>query len=129
MNSQNPTTRPRMAVTYAPGTVRARRWHGDGDVRGYRPPRGWTACADLTDIRPSAASTCRVRCGGSSKPNNNSSPRRIAPGAVSQNPGAAVARRTRFQHPKQNRQVVAFDQAATWRAHKCLARGMAISAR
>lgn len=34
------------------GTVRARRWHGEGDVRGYRPPRGWTACADLTDIHP-----------------------------------------------------------------------------
>jgi hypothetical protein len=38
-----------MAATYAPGTVRARRRHGDGDVRGYRPPRGWTARADLTD--------------------------------------------------------------------------------
>ncbi|ELC9822334.1 hypothetical protein QYB09_004988, partial [Salmonella enterica] len=34
------------------GTVRARRWHGDGDVRGYRPPRGWTARADLTDLHP-----------------------------------------------------------------------------
>ncbi len=36
------TSRPRMAVTYAPGTVRTRRWHGDGDgdVRGYRPPHG-----------------------------------------------------------------------------------------
>jgi hypothetical protein len=29
-----------MAAIYAPGTVRARRWHGDGDVRGYRPPSG-----------------------------------------------------------------------------------------
>lgn len=46
------TSRPRMAATYAPGTVRARRWHGEGDVRGYRPPLGWTACADLTDIHP-----------------------------------------------------------------------------
>jgi hypothetical protein len=45
-------TRPRMAAIYAPGTVRARRWHGDGDVRGYRPPSGWTAHADLTDIHP-----------------------------------------------------------------------------
>ncbi|ENG6263609.1 hypothetical protein ABU631_004218, partial [Pseudomonas aeruginosa] len=44
------TSRPRMAATYAPGTVRARRWHGEGDVRGYRPPPGWTACADLTDL-------------------------------------------------------------------------------
>ena len=28
-----PTSRPRMAAIYAPGTVRARRWRGDGDVR------------------------------------------------------------------------------------------------
>ena len=44
--------RPRMVATYAPGAVRVRRWHGDGDVRGHRPPRGWTARADLTDIHP-----------------------------------------------------------------------------
>ncbi|PRF43948.1 hypothetical protein [Burkholderia multivorans] len=47
------TSRPRMAAIYAPGTVRARRWHGD--VRGYRPPSGWSACADLTDIHPITA--------------------------------------------------------------------------
>ncbi|WP_425500780.1 hypothetical protein [Pseudoxanthomonas winnipegensis] len=46
------TRRPRMAAIYAPGTVRARRWRGDGAVRGYRPPSGWTARADLTDIHP-----------------------------------------------------------------------------
>jgi hypothetical protein len=46
------SSRPRMAAIYAAGTVRARRWNGDGDVRGYRPPSGWTACADLTDIHP-----------------------------------------------------------------------------
>ena len=46
------SSRPRMAAIYAPGTVRARRWRGDGDVRGYRPPSGWTARADLTDIHP-----------------------------------------------------------------------------
>jgi len=46
------TSRPRMAAIYAPGTVRARRWHGESDVRGYRPPSGWTARADLTDIHP-----------------------------------------------------------------------------
>lgn len=45
-------SRPRMVATYAPGAVRVRRWHCDGDVRGYRPPRGWTARADLTDIHP-----------------------------------------------------------------------------
>ncbi len=46
------TSRPHMAATYAPGTVRARRWHAESDVRGYRPPSGWMACADLTDIHP-----------------------------------------------------------------------------
>jgi len=54
MPTINTTNRPRMAAIYAPGTVRARRWHGDGDVRGYRPPSGWTARADLTDIHPIA---------------------------------------------------------------------------
>ncbi|AVS80765.1 hypothetical protein C8244_06990 [Paracidovorax avenae] len=44
--------RPRMAAIYAPGTVRVRRWHGAGDVRGYRPPSGWSAQADLTDTHP-----------------------------------------------------------------------------
>jgi hypothetical protein len=46
------SSRQRMAAIYAPGTTRARRWHGDGDVRGYRPPSGWSARADLTDIHP-----------------------------------------------------------------------------
>ena len=50
--THQPANRPRIAATYASGTVRARRWHGDGDVRGYRPPRGWTARADLTDLHP-----------------------------------------------------------------------------
>lgn len=46
---RNITRRPRMAAIYSPGTVRARRWHGAGDVRGYHPPAGWSARADLTD--------------------------------------------------------------------------------
>ena len=29
------TSRPRMAAIYAPGTVRARRWRGDGDAVSY----------------------------------------------------------------------------------------------
>jgi len=45
---RNPTGR----AHYASGTTRARRWRGEGDVRGYRPPRGWTACAELTDMHP-----------------------------------------------------------------------------
>lgn len=65
------TSRPRMAAIYAPGTVRARRWHGEGDVRGYRPPSGWTARADLTDIHPITAAPCRAPCGGSSRRRNN----------------------------------------------------------
>ncbi|MCO2824800.1 hypothetical protein FA231_06815 [Pseudomonas aeruginosa] len=46
------TSRPRMAAIYAPGTVRPRRWRGDGDVCGYLPPSGWTTRADLADIHP-----------------------------------------------------------------------------
>ena len=41
-----------MAAIYVTGTVRARHRHGAGDVRSYRPPLGWTARADLTDIHP-----------------------------------------------------------------------------
>lgn len=37
---------------YPPGTVRMRRWRGQGDVRGYRPPAGWIAAADLVDVHP-----------------------------------------------------------------------------
>jgi hypothetical protein len=50
--SRNITRRPRMTAIYSPGTVRARRWNGAGDVRGYRPPAGWSARADLTDTHP-----------------------------------------------------------------------------
>ena len=64
-------SRPRMAAIYAAGTVRARRWNGDGDVRGYRPPSGWTACADSPTFTPSRAAPCRVPCGGSSRRRNN----------------------------------------------------------
>ena len=46
------TCRPRMATTYAPGTVRARRWRGESDLRGFRPLSGCSARADLTDIHP-----------------------------------------------------------------------------
>ncbi len=46
------TSRRCLGAISAPGTVRPRRWHGDGDVRGYRPPSGWSARADLTDIHP-----------------------------------------------------------------------------
>ncbi|MDB5985660.1 MAG: hypothetical protein JWR16_713 [Nevskia sp.] len=41
-----------LKASYAPGTVRARRWNGDGDVRCYIPPRGWTAVAELLDVHP-----------------------------------------------------------------------------
>jgi len=52
MPTTDTTSRPRMAAIYAPGTVRTRRWHGAGDVRGYRPPSSWTARADLTGVHP-----------------------------------------------------------------------------
>ncbi|PVY55483.1 hypothetical protein C8D04_0681 [Simplicispira sp. 125] len=64
MSTANITSRSRMAANYAPGAVRARRWHGEGEVRGYRPRSGWTARAELTDVHPITAAPCRVPCGG-----------------------------------------------------------------
>ena len=90
------TNRPRMAAIYAPGTVRARRWHGDGDVRGYRPPSGWTARADLTDIHPTTRHALPHAAWWiietKEQPSSAPRPGRSALGAVNfKNPGAAVA--------------------------------------
>ena len=41
-----------MRYVYPPGTERWRRHDGAGDVRGYRPRRGWTADAELLDVHP-----------------------------------------------------------------------------
>ncbi|MFD1838946.1 hypothetical protein [Paracidovorax cattleyae] len=49
--SRNITRRQRIAAIYAPGTVRPP-LDGADDVRGYRPPSGWSAQADLTDTHP-----------------------------------------------------------------------------
>ena len=40
------------SYTYLPGTIRARRYDGSGDVRGYRPPKGWEAEAVLVSEHP-----------------------------------------------------------------------------
>ena len=90
--THQPANRPRIAATYASGTVRARRWHGD-DVRGYRPPRGWTARADLTDLHPSrAAPAARVWWIIETRNNEPHRPQsRAALGPVVETPGAAVA--------------------------------------
>lgn len=37
---------------YLPGTVRMRRWYGQGDVRAHLPASGWSAQAVLVDIHP-----------------------------------------------------------------------------
>ncbi|WWZ16813.1 hypothetical protein V8U11_08170 [Pseudomonas chlororaphis] len=37
---------------YPLGSTRMRRWKGQGDVRAYAPPAGWTAVADLIDTHP-----------------------------------------------------------------------------
>jgi hypothetical protein len=37
---------------YNVGTVRWRRYTGEGDVRAYRAPKGWDAFADLRDTHP-----------------------------------------------------------------------------
>ncbi|MFC3656450.1 hypothetical protein ACFOPN_12480 [Xanthomonas hyacinthi] len=66
-----------------PDTVRARRWHGDGDVLGYRPLRGWTA---------RALPACRaVDHRDEGIPPIRASPRPFRLGLVVKNPGAAVA--------------------------------------
>lgn len=63
------TSRPRMTAIYAPGAVRARRWHGD--VRGYRPPSAGQPAPTSPTFTPSRAAPCRVPCGGLSKRRNN----------------------------------------------------------
>jgi len=45
----------RPVAHYPPGTVRYRRWEGTDtnmDIRCYRPPKGWSASADVLDIHP-----------------------------------------------------------------------------
>lgn len=37
---------------YYESGVRWFRWTGPGDVRSYRPPKGWEAFADLVDQHP-----------------------------------------------------------------------------
>jgi len=41
-----------MTYIYLPGTERWRRHDGHGDVRGYRPRRGWRSFAELLDVHP-----------------------------------------------------------------------------
>jgi hypothetical protein len=97
------TSRPRMAATYAPGTVRARRWHGEGDVRGYRPPSGWTARADLTDIHPITGRALPRAVWWlieTKETPSSGSPRHIPPGASGTPKSGRGGGRARFQRPK-----------------------------
>ena len=91
--THQPANRPRIAATYASGTVRARRWHGDGDVRGYRPPRGWTARADLTDLHPHGPRLAarRVVDHRNQGITSRTGPKPCRLGAGGRTPGAAVA--------------------------------------
>ena len=41
-----------MSYHYLPGTVRWKRLTGSGDPRGYRPNKGWEACAMVIDYHP-----------------------------------------------------------------------------
>ncbi len=41
-----------MKYHYSEGTVRWFQWTGGDDVRCHRPPKGWEAFADMTDINP-----------------------------------------------------------------------------
>jgi len=40
------------ATVYPSGTIRFRRWACNKDIRLYRPPKGWTADADVFDVHP-----------------------------------------------------------------------------
>jgi len=45
----------RPVAQYKPCTVRYRRWEGtktNMDIRCYRPPKGWSARADMWDYHP-----------------------------------------------------------------------------
>ena len=120
--THQPANRPRIAATYASGTVRARRWHGDGDVRGYRPPRGWTARADLTDLHPHGPRLA-ARRGGSSKPRNNEPhrPQAVPPWGRWSNSGRGGGR-ARFHCSKPKRPIAAFGQAAMGRTGRSCAK-------
>ena len=37
---------------YENGSVRWRKYSGKGDIRAYRPPKGWCASADLIEYHP-----------------------------------------------------------------------------
>jgi len=50
--SKDRKVRQHLASVYPSGTVRARRWLCNSDIRGYRPPKGWTAMADVFDTHP-----------------------------------------------------------------------------
>jgi hypothetical protein len=120
--TRSTTSRPRMAAIYAPGTVRARRWHGDDDVRGYRPPRGWTARADLTDVHPPHHGPRLAACHVVAHRDEgvtaiSTAPRPFLPGRGGRkNPGAAVtAPGLEGQQQNQNVAVCATAQTATLR--------------
>ena len=78
------TSRLRTAAISAPGTVHARRSHGVGDVRGYRPWAGLPATTSPI-FTPSRSAPWRMLYGGSSRRRNNRDQCRV-----------------RFQHPQQN---------------------------
>lgn len=46
-------------LCYAIGACRVRPWRGSGDVRGYRPARGWRAIAELIDTDPITGKSLR----------------------------------------------------------------------
>ena len=111
--THQPANRPRIAATYASGTVRARRWHGDGDVRGYRPPRGWTARADLTDLHPHGPRLAarRVVDHRNQGITSRTGPKPCRLGAGGRNSGRGGGR-ARFHCSKPKRPIAAFGQAA-----------------
>lgn len=88
------TSRSRMAATYAPGTVRARRWHGEGDVRGYRPPPRLDSLRRpdrLASHHGPRLAACRVVDHRNQGITSSTGPKPFRLGPVVEDPGAAVA--------------------------------------
>lgn len=50
--------RRQVKITLEDGT-RCFRWPGSGDVRGHKPPKGWSAVADLIEIHPQTGAPLR----------------------------------------------------------------------
>ena len=111
--THQPANRPRIAATYASGTVRARRWHGDGDVRG--PSAAWLDGPRRPDRSASPhgprLAARRVVDHRNQGITSRTGPKPCRLGAGGRNSGRGGGR-ARFHCSKPKRPIAAFGQAA-----------------